>query len=100
MQGLPVILKWHTLQSLDKALDLFIELKICKSDVYFLNRTKTCMVATYNFGSVYTCVGTYIRKFTIRKCLMNTLFKIRISKLFKIAPPVLRGVKVPSNFSK
>ena len=27
------------------------------------------MVATYNFGSVYTCVGTYIRKFIIRKCL-------------------------------
>ena len=40
MQDLPVILKWHNLQSLDKALDFFIELKLCKSDFYFLNRRK------------------------------------------------------------
>ena len=53
MQGLPVILKWHDLQSLDKALDLFIEFKFCKSDFYFLNGSKNCMVATYNFSSVY-----------------------------------------------
>ena len=52
MQGLSVILKWHILQSLDKALDLFIEFKFCESDFYFLNRSKNCMVATYNFGSV------------------------------------------------
>ena len=46
----------HNLQSLDKALDLFMELKFCKSDFYFLNRSKNCMVATYNYGSVYTYV--------------------------------------------
>ena len=54
MQGLQVILKCHNLQSLDKALDLFIEFKFCESDFYFLNGSKNCMVATYNFGSVYT----------------------------------------------
>ena len=54
VQGLPVILKWHNLQSLDKALDLLIEFKFCKSDSYFLNGSKNCMVATYNFGSVYS----------------------------------------------
>ena len=53
MQGLPVILKWHNLQSLDKALDIFIEFKFCESCFYFLNGSKNCMVATYNFGSVY-----------------------------------------------
>ena len=53
MQGLPVILKMTYLQSLDKALDLFIEFKFCKSDFYFLNGGKNCMLATYNFGSVY-----------------------------------------------
>ena len=53
MQGLPVILKWHNLQSLDIALDIFIEFKFCESDFHFLNRCKYCMVATYNFGSVY-----------------------------------------------
>ena len=53
MQGQPVILKWHNLQSRDKALDLFIEFKFCVSDFYFLNGSKNCMVATYNFGSVY-----------------------------------------------
>ena len=53
VQGLPVILKWHNLQSLDKAFGLFIDFKFCESDFYFLNRSKNCMVATYNFGSVY-----------------------------------------------
>ena len=53
MQGLPVILKEHDLQSLDKSLDLFLEFKFCESDFYFLNGSKNCMVATYNFGSVY-----------------------------------------------
>ena len=53
VQGLPVILKLHNLQSLDKALDLFIvEFKFCESDFYFLDGSKNCMVATYNFGSV------------------------------------------------
>ena len=41
------------LQSLDKALDLLIDFKFCESDFYFLNGSKNCMVATYNFGSVY-----------------------------------------------
>ena len=53
MQGLPVILKWHNLQSLDKALSLFIEFEFCESNFYFLNGSKNCLVATYNFGSVY-----------------------------------------------
>ena len=53
MQGLPVILKLHNLQSLDKALDIFIEFKFCEGDFYFLNRSKNCTVATYNFCSVY-----------------------------------------------
>ena len=53
MQGLPVILIWHSLQSLDKPLDIFIEFKFCDSDFYFLNGSKNCIVATYNFGSVY-----------------------------------------------
>ena len=35
MQGLPVILKWHNLQNLDKAMDLFIEFKFCESDFDF-----------------------------------------------------------------
>ena len=53
MQGLPIIMKRQNLQSLDKALDLFVEFKFCESDFYFLNGSKNCMVATYNFGSVY-----------------------------------------------
>ena len=56
VQGLSFIFKWHNLQSLDKALDLFIELKFCESDFYFLNGIKNGMVATYNFGSVYTWI--------------------------------------------
>ena len=52
MQGLPVIMKCHNLQSLDKALDISIEFKFCGSDFNFLNGSKNCMVATYNFGSV------------------------------------------------
>ena len=53
MPGLPDILKRLNLQSLNKALDLLIEFKFCESDFYFLNKSKNCMVATYNFGSVY-----------------------------------------------
>ena len=53
MQDLPVILKWHYLQSLEKALGLFIEFKFWEGDFYFLSRSKNCKVATYNFGSVY-----------------------------------------------
>ena len=51
-QGLPVILDWHNLQSLNKALDLLIEFKFCESDFDILSRSKNCMVATYNFSSV------------------------------------------------
>ena len=32
-----------------------MEFKFCESDFYFLNGSKNCMVATYNFGSVYIC---------------------------------------------
>ena len=53
VQGLPDILKWHNLQSLNKTLDLLIEFKFCESDFYLLNKSKNCMVATYNFGSAY-----------------------------------------------
>ena len=53
VQSLTVILKWHNLQSLDKALDLFIEFKFCESEFYFLNGSKNWIVATYDFGSVY-----------------------------------------------
>ena len=60
VQGLPVILKWNHLQSLDKALDLFIEIKFCESDFCLLNGSKNCMVATYNFGSVYIWMGPFI----------------------------------------
>ena len=58
MQDLPVILKLHNFQSLDKALDLFIEFKYWESGFYFLNRSKNCMVATYNFGSVYLTLSS------------------------------------------
>ena len=44
------------LQSLDKALDLFIEFKFCESDFYFMNGSKNCMEATYNFCSVYAAI--------------------------------------------
>ena len=60
VQGLPVILKWHNLQRLDIALDIFIEFKFCESNFYFLNGSKNCMVATYNFGSMYMKTGQRI----------------------------------------
>ena len=60
VQVLPDILNWHDLQSLNKALDLLIEFKFCENDFYFLNRSKNCMVATYNFGSVYKIYATYL----------------------------------------
>ena len=59
VQGLPVILKGHNLQSLDKVLDLFVEFKFCESDFYFLNGSKNYMLATYNFGSVYIEISTH-----------------------------------------
>ena len=37
VQDVPVILICHNLQSLDKAMDYFIEIKFCKSEFYFLN---------------------------------------------------------------
>ena len=42
VQDIPVILKWHNFQSLEKAL-IFMELKFLKSDVYLLNRHKKCV---------------------------------------------------------
>ena len=62
VQGLPVILKWHNLQSLDKALDLFIEFEFCENVFYFLNRSKNCVVVTYNFGSVHSALHYQIDK--------------------------------------
>ena len=44
------------LQIFVKASDLFIEFKFCEKIFYFLNGSKFCMVATYNFGSVYYCI--------------------------------------------
>ena len=56
------------LQILDKALDLFMEFKFCKSEFYFLHGSKNCMVATYNFGSVYMnyvfCIAYVFMSFT------------------------------------
>ena len=52
MQDLPLILNWDDLHGLDKALDFFKALKLCKSYFNFLNRRKECKVATYLF-SVY-----------------------------------------------
>ena len=43
VQDLTVILKWHNFLSLEKALIFFMEMKFCKSDVYFLTRRKTCI---------------------------------------------------------
>ena len=50
---------WYLIVSIPDLCNLtyfgpFIELKFCESNFYFLNGSKNCMVATYNFGSVYT----------------------------------------------
>ena len=74
MQDLPVILRWHYSQSLEKALDLFIEFRFCEGDFYFLNGSKTCMVATYNFGSVYITLRCIEDTFSCRK---NYLFLLK-----------------------
>ena len=37
-----------------------MELKFCKSDVYFLNRPKNVYVATCNFVSVYCYCGSSV----------------------------------------
>ena len=75
MQGLPVILKRHNLQSFDKALDLFKEFKFCDSDIYFLNGSKNCMVATYNFGSVYTIYSSMYDDI-LKMLLLNLVEKV------------------------
>ena len=61
MRGLPDIFECHKLQSLNKALDLHIEFKFYERDFYFLNRSKNCMVATYDFGSVYILLKCDVR---------------------------------------
>ena len=62
MQGLPVISKLNNLQSLDKAFDFSIELKFCKSDFYFLNRSKNVrwpLIASFQFmGKLFNAVYT------------------------------------------
>ena len=47
---LPVILKWHGLQSLDKALDFFN--KILYEQILLSEQSKICKVAAYKFGLV------------------------------------------------
>ena len=42
VQDLPFILKWHNFQS-RRSLEFFMELKFCKSNVYFLSRRKICV---------------------------------------------------------
>ena len=74
VQGLQVILKWQNLQSLDKALVLFIELKFCEKDFYFLNGSKNCMVATYDFGSVYTLLIASLNGFDAHYCLFVYIY--------------------------
>ena len=62
--------------SLDKALDFFKALKLCKSYFNFLNRRKEFKAATYNIVSVYTwhilcvnylVVNEYDAHFPLRK---------------------------------
>ena len=60
MQDLLVILKWHNLQSLEKALNFIMELKFFKSDVYFLNRRKKCRWPLItSFQCIYDSIGDY-----------------------------------------
>ena len=71
VQDLPVISKLNNFQSLKEALNFFMEIKFCKSDVYFLNRRKNVKVATYNFGSVFTYMQKFampFRPFYCHKC--------------------------------
>ena len=82
VQDLPVILKWHNLQSLDKALDFFIELNFCKSDLYSLNSLKKCKVAIYNFGSVYMYWKHLFSKIII-KALVEWRFQVQLSHKIK-----------------
>ena len=78
MHGLLVILKCHNLQSLDKALDLFKEFKFCESDFNSLNRSKNCMVATYNFGSVYTHTLVYVAMQVTLRHRLHVSYRTRI----------------------
>ena len=71
MQGLPDILKSHNLQSLNKALDLLIEFKFCDGGFYFL-LSKNCMVATCNFGSVYTTLPHNLIKEKLTELIEQT----------------------------
>ena len=43
VQDLPVILSLINFHSFEKALNCFMELRFCNSDVYFLNRHKNCV---------------------------------------------------------
>ena len=46
MQGLPIIFKCYNLQNLGKALDLFIEFKLCESD-FLLSEQKLKLYGGY-----------------------------------------------------
>ena len=87
MQGLPVILECHNLQSLDKALDFFIEFNFCESDFYFLNRSKNCMVATYNFGSVYISIGDYIYSVYYQNTVCFSFTSLFVNRDVIFVPP-------------
>ena len=68
MQDLPVVLKWHNFQILEKALTFFMESKFCKSDVYFINRHKMCrrpLITSFQCN-----VGLFKYVWTIRGCCM------------------------------
>ena len=46
-------------QAKDSITESFAVFKFCESDFHFLNGSKNCMVATYNFGSVYIVYKSY-----------------------------------------
>ena len=50
-----------------------MELKFCKSDVYFLNRRKNVKVATYNFVSVYIAAHTCLKNEFTQIYAVNTV---------------------------
>ena len=52
-------LELNNFQSIEKALNCFMELKYCNSDAYFLSRRKNVQVVTYNFGSECITLFSY-----------------------------------------
>ena len=54
-----------------------MELKFCKSDVYFVNRRKNVLVATYNFGSVYKFDNLRSQEYWNHINISNTFIKVK-----------------------